>query len=115
MVSDHLPLSVHLECEVNVINNANHDTKANPKTNVKWTGLTESDKNIYSVNSDNLLQNVYIPADAIICTSCRCQSQTHRVAIDRLYTDIVHCLHEASEIFESSRTKKKYQIVAGWN
>ena len=65
MVSDHLPLSVHLECEVNVINNDNHDTKANPKTNVNWTWLTELDKNIYRINSDNLLQNVYIPADML--------------------------------------------------
>jgi len=116
VTSDHLPVSVCVK--VNDMNiDPSHICASNIDyycQNINWTDLTKHELNSYKIKCQDLLSNVYLDHDLILCNDSNCKDMNHKNAIDNLYTNINACLIDASSD-HIKHNKKHFQQIAGWN
>ena len=91
--ADHFPLNVALNTHcIPIIVNCNNANV--PK--LKWDKLQKGDLNEYNLVSDNLLQNISIPVEAITCKYLKCNDKTHVDSLNVYNDDITKCLTEVN-------------------
>ena len=108
--SDHLPMCLTLNYSHVKLTIKKHN---HPSPTVNWKSLQNSDINQYLINTENLLNNVKIPA-VIHCHNPNCVNQGHYQDISTMYRNITKCLQLAGEQFMKQRSTNKYHIP-GWN
>ena len=80
----------------------------------KWNIARDDDKLKYSHCTNNLLSNIELPIEALLCRNANCTS--HLNTIDCFYTSIINSLKSAeSECIPSTPGAPSSHIVPGWN
>ena len=106
--SDHLPLCVTLSLDLDKVNVTDEST-AKPKP--CWDKASKEELDKYFHESNELFKNIDI--GIAVCTDSNCNCDTHYRCIDRLYSDIVASLHQASN--KLCKTSKVFhRVVPGW-
>lgn len=110
--ADHMPVSLMLNIETL----PELTTKDNHSNNVKvdWDRLTENDLGWYYSLSENILGDIEIPYDAILCDNVNCDNPKHRNDLCAMYNDIVLGLNNASKPLCNRRAKQQ-NVRPGWN
>ena len=57
-----------------------------------WDKVSQDGKNEYCTLTDISMQNINIPYEAISCKDVNCINESHRVAINKFYGDIVNAM-----------------------
>ena len=71
---------------------------------------------MYKNRTADSLSNVELNHDLILCDNTKCDSETHRNAIQRMYDYIIISLKSASEpLCKQSNKSNNYDHVMGWN
>lgn len=111
ITDDHVPIGVEL--------NFQHipeltDNSQNNRKKLDWSCASEAALDQYCITTDNLLQSVDIPYDALSCRNTLCNDESHIRKLDRFYNDIVNCLTLSSRHLETpSRCHRASR--PGWN
>jgi exonuclease III len=110
--SDHLPLSITLTVDLD-LSGKSDDIGATTRSNLVWEKASPDDLDRFFHQSNDLLNKVNV--DIAQCTDIHCKCDIHYKCIDRLYCEIVDCLHEASESLSKISNKRTYKVIPGWN
>ena len=112
--SDHFPLSVNIECSIDLTYDYNFQMK---HVNLpQWRTANDLDKNAYTICTNEKLSNIKIPINALLCKESNCT--IHCKDIDIFYNNIVAALKTSgTECIPMSHTDKNssFRPVAGWN
>ena len=111
--SDHLPVSVNLDINQLPATNVNDSPKQTPKT-VNWNKVDAPSINRYCTLTENALQHVNLPINALNCKDPACTDATHRQGISDMYNDISKILKESSDSI-IREGKLSYATIPGWN
>ena len=112
--SDHFPLSINIECSIDLTYDYNFQMK---HVNLpQWRTANDLDKNAYTICTNEKLSNIKIPINALLCKESNCT--IHCKDIDIFYNNIVAALKTSgTECIPMSHTDKNssFRTVAGWN
>ena len=87
---------VNFICRCSFNNVVTRQTQDNINSNrLAWRKASDSDKDLYKVKLDELLGNVCIPSDVIMCKNTMCANVEHRKAIDIFCHSIISCCLDA--------------------
>ena len=110
--SDHFPLCIDIDCYITPIF-CRTFVKQN-RSIWKWHIAHNDDKPKYSHRTNNVLSNIELPIEALLCRNPNCSSHLH--TIDCFYTSIINSLKSAeSECLPSTPGAPSSHIVPGWN
>ena len=87
---------VNFICRCSFNNVVTRQTQDNINSNrLAWLKASDSDKDLHRVKLDELLGNVCIPSDVIMCKNTMCANVEHRKAIDNFCHSIISCCLDA--------------------
>ena len=110
--SDHFPLCIDINCDFTPIFSRTF-VKQN-RSICKWNIARDDDKLKYSHRTNNLLSNIELPIEALLCRNANCISLLN--TIDCFYTRIINSLKSAeSDCIPSTPGAPSSHIVPGWN
>ena len=93
--SDHFPLSINIECSIDLTYDYNFKMK---HVNLpQWRTANDLDKNDYTICTIEKLSNIKIPNYALLCKECNCT--IHSKDIDIFYNTIV-AAHLALSVYQ---------------
>ena len=109
--SDHIPVKMVIRSEyipatVKCANNSNLGK-------LDWSSLSCEDIAFYCKYTDQLLSNIRLSREALICKNSNCTNTKHKTDISAMYTDIVSALLEASK--PHLKRIKRGKVRPGWN
>lgn len=109
--SDHIPVKMVIRSEyipstIKCENNSNH-------VFLDWSSLTCEEMSLYYEHTDQLLNNIYLPREALMCKNGNYTNSKHIIDISAMYTAIVSALLEASKSL--LKHKKGGKTLPGWN
>lgn len=113
-VSDHIPLSLELDCDICVKTLNNEKGFGGKKVN--WSNVSDDDIQTYGELADSLLGQIVCNYETLTCNDTSCNDPLHRDQIDKLYCDISQALCTASDktLCRDGKDSKSY-VVPGWN
>jgi len=105
-LSDHIPVVVHID--VNICSSHVEERVFSKK--ISWKKAKYTDILSYKCLLSDLLNNIYVPVNAMNCTNMFCKD--HQCDIDRYYSAIISsCIDSASRCIPTTSKPK----LAGWN
>ena len=112
--SDHLPISLQLNCETLHVKQLCSMTSNH---RIDWSQTDCNSRNHYCHTSAHMLSNVVIDHEMLICRDVSCNNTEHKMSIDNMYQGIIKSLCDSSShlLPNSNRSKAKYQPIPGWN
>ena len=109
--SDHHPLL----CTINVDNVVSDDTVFNDVIHrskvIKWDALSREELIMYKDLTSDTLSKVELNHEMILCDDPHCNSQSHKSAICRMYSDITVALKQASKSLISGNRSFNHEYV----
>ena len=109
--SDHLPLCIDINCDINPLYDHNFFHK--PSTS-KWHIATDIDKQNYHKCTGKILNTTVLPTEALLCKDTNCES--HYLDIEHFYDSIVSSIQIAtSKCIPCSINGSKFKVIPGWN
>ena len=109
--SDHLPLCIDINCDINPLYDNNFSDK--PSTS-KWHIATDIDKQNYHKCTGEILNTIVLPTEALLCKDTNCES--HYLDIEHFYDSIVSSIQIAtSKCIPCSINGSKFKVIPGWN
>ena len=64
---------------------------------IDWSLLSVDVIYNYGANRELLLSNIVLPTNALLCKDCNCTNDSHKVALNQLYDDVVAAITMASQ------------------
>lgn len=106
-ISDHIPVKMVIRSEyipstIKCENNSNH---------VFLSSLTCEEMSLYYEHTDQLLNNIYLPREALMCKNGNCTNSKHIIDISAMYTAIVSALLEASKSLLKHKGEEIFGLV----
>lgn len=101
--SDHIPIVAQLDVENVPLLSRNNNAASGCK--LDWSKLSNEVVAEYSLRTENLLNNIALPHEALICTDMNCKDVQHVEKICAMYDCIVKCLNVSSEPLCKSKCK----------
>ena len=115
-MSDHLPLFMKLSTGNTKSNFQSQQSSPNSYAKINWEKLSPDDLIAYKQSCVKYLNEIPFNHELILCDNTSCKNKAHTIAIDKLYDDIVNCLHAASaQLSSSKRRSSAHTEIAGWN
>ena len=81
---------------------------------IKWDNFTNNDIEKYCSCTDEYLGEIRLNANTFACTDLKCDNDSHKDNIDKLYKDIVKSMVLSGEKI-ASKQNNKYVHRPGWN
>ena len=111
--SDHIPVTLHLDIDVDYLNTYKRDFKPN----VAWPKCHATHIKEYQSNLDQQLLTVNPKNEALRCRNFRCK--LHKKELQVVHNDIIGCIKQASSncLPHTSNVdrNKERKVVPGWN
>ena len=107
--SDHIPITMVLN-----VDNVPKVVKHEDDVKIDWDKLSNDVVLKYCFRSDELLNKVYLPMNAMCCTNVNCDDSFHGARLCDMYNNIVRAPLEASRCLFTHPRKAK-NIKPGWN
>ena len=64
---------------------------------IDWSLLSDEEICNYGAKTELLLSSIALPTDALLCKDCNCTNDSHKVALNQLYGDVVAAITMASQ------------------
>ena len=110
--TDHIPIVISLNVEnIPLLVDKVADTNSG---RLDWSNLTKEDLNRYFIETENLLSNIELPIDALLCFNMNCKNPNHSIKLCGMYDNIVAALNASSKSL-SKHKNKACNIKPGWN
>ncbi len=109
--SDHFPMHLKLDIETDQLPDDN--AKVPTYKRINWGKLKEDEIKMYHNATTKLLNHIDIDHGLMLCTDTTCTDPAHTCAINRMYSDIINTLTEASELLQPKH--REYRQVPGWD
>ena len=110
--SDHFPLCIDINCDFTPI--ASRTIVKQNRSICELNIARDDDKLKYSHRTNNLLSNIELPIEALLCRNTNCTSHINTISL--FYTSIINPLKNAeSECIPSTPGAPSSHIVPGWN
>ena len=113
--SDHIPI----EFKLNIDNIIPEICINSSSEKITWDKLSQERLDQYWVNTYNLLNNLYIPNEALNCRNVNCTNRSHFEAINLYYNTIVGTIKTSSLVLQQRSTAAGSRNTArsrpGWN
>ena len=121
VTSDHLPVFLNIQLPIpnNSSGNASnsHQSQSN-NHRINWSKMSANEYNHYKENSRQELSKIHINRSLILCEDIRCNSPSHKAAIESLHGEIVSSLRQASTNLTTQITKTRGlgqpEHIPGW-
>lgn len=114
ITSDHFPLSIQLECEVNTseyIDEGNTKSRDNRQRQPIWSKLSDSRRKEYSEHTETFLSDVQIDHSLVLCYDPCCNDDGHKAAIETMYNQITDAILNAQERLVQGMTEDMHGYV----
>ena len=111
--SDHLPLWIDTNYNINHLHNNNFSDIPSTCTS-KWHIATDIDKQNLHKCTGEIFNSIVFPTEALLCKDTSCKS--HYLAIEHFYDNIFSSIQIAtSKCIPSSINGSKFKVIPGWN
>ena len=85
------------------------------RAKIDWSKLSDDEIVSYCGRTDVLLNNVFLPYDAIMCSDFNCIDKSHHNHLCVMYEAITQAIYEASVCFIYANRAKSKQGKPGWS
>ena len=110
---DHVPVGMTIECESLPEVTQQVESTSTPK--LDWSKLSDEEVLLFYGRADRLLNEVFLPKDAILCCNVNCNLSVHNMELCTMYNSIVGALLEASKPCCSQHKDNGHKNKPGWN
>ena len=110
--ADHIPFSMVLNVGTLPMIVSHDDSMVTGRVN--WANVSKDDVYKYLCHTDQLLGNIVLPKDAILCRDINCKNVEHSKLLCSLYDCIVESINVSSKSLIKKKLKAGY-LKPGWN
>ena len=64
---------------------------------IDWSLLSDEEIYNYGAKTELLLSSIVLPTGALLCKDCNCTNDSHKVALNKVYDDVVAAITMASQ------------------
>ena len=111
--SDHIPLGLDLNLNINVGYSSNIAMDREPK--VRWDKLSNEEINLYNVYSNTLLNEIHVPVETLNCRNFDCNNPTHIFEQTVFYESIINAMTTTSLPLAQEHVRGPRREIPGWN